>query len=217
MRTLKSLNKDLEIAQEKLDAVSFERKDTSFRRKGGYFGTHSADLTNVIVVYKYARTRYLYTYTCIYAENVHLFEKVNEIKAKIHALRERNAKRNFQKKLKEKIKIGKWDRETNPNGQYFSAGVYRVAFDSQGNVLAAIHGGYHDSCPYLIDVKKWEKAVKKTFENLPNYHITLKCDGSCGDLFLREYYEFPNIKVYDVPAPNGNGNNGFVHENIQVI
>lgn len=69
MKKLEILNKKLIKIENQINLVSFERKDTSYRRSGGYFGTNPANLTGVIVYKSFARTKYLNTYICVSIEN----------------------------------------------------------------------------------------------------------------------------------------------------
>jgi hypothetical protein len=78
MKKLEILNAKLTKLKNQLDLVSFERKDTSYRRSGGYFGTDTANLTGVIVVKTFARTKYLNTYVCV---DFSQQELVNSLKA----------------------------------------------------------------------------------------------------------------------------------------
>jgi hypothetical protein len=77
MKKLEILNAKLSKIENQIELVSFERKDTSYRRSGGYFGTNSANLTGVIVYKQFARTKNLNTYICVSAENESL---VNDYK-----------------------------------------------------------------------------------------------------------------------------------------
>lgn len=216
MKTEKQIEKRIAELKEQLYSQSFERKDTSYK-SGRYFGTHAADVSDCLVIGVAARTPYLNTYICVKdtPENIALNAEYSHLRDKLDALRLKKANSNLSAKIRDVIKFGKWDAVKNPNGQYFSAGVYRAAFDRYGNVIASVKGGFHDSCPYLTDSKKWVSKLEKTLNSLPDVHVVLKCDGSCGELFLRDYYEFENKKpkVYVVP----NMQRGGVHVNMQIL
>lgn len=98
---------------------------------------------------------------------------------------------------------------------YRGCGVYRVAI-KDGKIVATVYGGYHNSCPYLVDIQKWIPAISA---ELSQYGEVVKADGSCCSFFLREIpiTESIQVKEYDVPAPYGNGNLGFMHHNIEVV
>lgn len=216
MKTEKQIEKKIAELKERLYSQSFERKDTSYK-SGRYFGTHAADVRDCLVLESVARTRYLNTYICVKNtdENTLLRAEYFNLKLKLQELKIKKANSNLSAKIRDVIKFGKWDAIKNPDGQYFSAGVYRVAFDKYGNIIASVHGGFRDSCPYLVDSKKWVSKLEKTLNSLPDVHVVLKCDGSCGELFLRDYYEFENKKpkVYTVP----NMQHGGVHVNMQIL
>jgi hypothetical protein len=209
----KTIKEQISSLKSELYAQSFERKDTSYRRRGGYFGTNHADTSDCCILEVVSRTHYLNTYICVSADLKDKVEKLRTLEDKKMRQDIKQANDSISERLKSEIKFGKYS-ETNTDGQYFSAGVYRVAFDKYGNVLASIKGGYHDSCPYLVNPDLWSKKVKEIFESIPEYHVTLKCDGSCGDLFLRDYYEFEDspVKVYTVPSYNGG-----THVNMQIV
>lgn len=78
-----TLTKKIEEIKGELNAVSFERKDTSKRRSKGYFGTKKAKTSDVIVVETFARTRYLNTYVCVAREQQLLVDRYNEAKAQL--------------------------------------------------------------------------------------------------------------------------------------
>ena len=212
--TIKNLEKRIWQIEDQIKEINYERKDTSYRRKGGYFGTKEAYTSDSIIIETINRTRYLNTYICIRdnEDNRNLLAAYNSLKKLLKEMQIRKANRNLSKKADDVIKFGKYDAEKNPDGQYFSAGVYRVVFDVNGNVLASVFGGFYGSTPNHVDTKKWRKLLEKKLMAIPNAHIILKADGSCGDLFLRDYYDFDNVKIYDVPKFGG----GF-HTNIQVI
>lgn len=83
MKKLESLRKQLDEVWIEINKVSIERKDTSYRRSGGYFGTTKANTTGLIVIESHARTRHLNTYICLHPEHKYLSEKLIEIKAAI--------------------------------------------------------------------------------------------------------------------------------------
>ncbi|HMT75702.1 MAG TPA: hypothetical protein PKA77_16630 [Chitinophagaceae bacterium] len=66
MTKLQKIQRQLSEVESAISAISFERKDTSYRRSGGYFGTAKADTDDCIIIKSVARTRYLNTYICIY-------------------------------------------------------------------------------------------------------------------------------------------------------
>jgi hypothetical protein len=101
---------------------------------------------------------------------------------------------------------------------YHGCGVYRLAIIN-GRIVATIHGGFHNSCPNGTDQEKWLKAILAYVrEKCGNDVKFVKADGSGCEFFLRDEddAELIAVKEYNVPAPNGNGNMGFMHHNVQV-
>jgi hypothetical protein len=80
MKKLEILNAKLSKIENQIELVSFERKDTSYRRSGGYFGTDPANLTGVIVYKQFARTKHLNTYICVSVENESLVNDYKNVK-----------------------------------------------------------------------------------------------------------------------------------------
>jgi len=119
---------------------------------------------------------------------------------------------------------------------YHGCGVYRLII-LNGKIAATIYRGIHNSCPNGTDQVIWGKSImnyiteklgpsmknelKATEENYsPEFRnwVIVKADGSGCQFFLRDEEDkiFLNVKEYNVPAPNGDGNLGYVHRNIQI-
>ena len=65
MKKIEILNRTFDRLIKTINTKSFERKDTSYRRSGGYFGTEHANLRDVIVLSSFQRTKHLKTYICL--------------------------------------------------------------------------------------------------------------------------------------------------------
>jgi hypothetical protein len=95
---------------------------------------------------------------------------------------------------------------------YHGCGVYRVAIQ-HGKIVATLHGGYHNSCPWGVDNFTWEIAVLTYLkEKLGNDFEIVKADGSGCMFFLRESVEDVPVKEYNVPSIYP----PYVHHNIEV-
>lgn len=105
MKKLEKLKKQLTKINEKISLISFERKNTSYRRSGGYFGTTPATTSDAIIVRSYARTRYLNTYICISksAENELLVNELRSVESLIDAEYKRLRRLSEKKWLKSSI------------------------------------------------------------------------------------------------------------------
>jgi hypothetical protein len=80
MKKIEKLTKALQEVEAEIAKVSFERKDTS-QKSGRYFRTVKADLSDVLVIAKYDRTRHLNTYICVGKEHAELAEKLKQAQA----------------------------------------------------------------------------------------------------------------------------------------
>ena len=85
MKKIEKLNAQLAKVQAQINEVSFERKDTSYRRSGGYYGTEKAITHDVIIIEEYARTKYLNTYVCVSKSNGEIAAKYKALKGEIAA------------------------------------------------------------------------------------------------------------------------------------
>jgi hypothetical protein len=95
---------------------------------------------------------------------------------------------------------------------YHGCGVYRVAVQN-GKIVATLHGGYHNSCPWGVDSFTWKVAVLNYLkEKLDNDFEIVKADGSGCTFFLREPLEDVEVKEYNVPSIYP----PYVHHNIEV-
>lgn len=98
MKKLQKLQNRLATINTELAKVSFERKDTSYRRSGGYYGTDKADTSGCIVIATYHRTRYLNTYICVPEQYRQSVEEQQNIMAEISAFMAKQwAKESIQK------------------------------------------------------------------------------------------------------------------------
>lgn len=86
MKKIEKLRKQANDLETYLLSQSFERKDKSFRRSGGYFGTHEADLSNCIVLSSHARTKNLNTYICVDELLEYKVKELNHLKEEINKL-----------------------------------------------------------------------------------------------------------------------------------
>lgn len=89
MKKLEKLQRAFDKLNEQVNKVSFERKDTSYRRSGGYFGTTPAHTSDCIVVRSYARTKYLKTYICVNNSGIDLVEKLKLAETNLNVERAR--------------------------------------------------------------------------------------------------------------------------------
>lgn len=69
MQKLEKLLKNYLALKLEVYNLSFELKETSIRRSGGYFDTITPDLSNCIVLEEKQRTKHLKTYICLSNEN----------------------------------------------------------------------------------------------------------------------------------------------------
>lgn len=103
---MKKLEKLIKKAQQIKSIIlinSIEKKDTSYRRNGGYFGTAPADTSGLIIFDTIARTKHLNTYICVSQD---MKEKVDEYKNTLVAIDNERArlKRIEDKKAPEKAR-----------------------------------------------------------------------------------------------------------------
>jgi hypothetical protein len=103
MKKIDILERKLQDAETALQNVSIERKDTSYRRAGGYYGTNEADTSGLIVVKTIARTKHLNTYICVTPENEKFANEFWAAKEAIKKERERLFKVAQNKWAKESI------------------------------------------------------------------------------------------------------------------
>lgn len=89
MKKLEKLIKKVDALQSKINNVSFERKDTSYRRAGGYFGTSHANIDGLIVVSSFARTKHLNTYVCVNQDESKLLRELKQAQFELKTERER--------------------------------------------------------------------------------------------------------------------------------
>lgn len=108
---------------------------------------------------------------------------------------------------------------------YHGCGVYRLAIKA-GRIVATIKGGYHDSKPYsAIPTDMWVEAINTYLQDRLGEYTMVKADGSGCSFFLRDGADALlsidtiaiNTKEYNVPAPNGDGSNGYTHRNIEIV
>jgi hypothetical protein len=103
MKKIDILEKKLQDAETAMQAVSIERKDTSYRRPGGYYGTNNAYTDDVIIVKTIARTKHLNTYVCVSPENKQVADAYFSAKEAVKKERERLFKVAQNKWAKESI------------------------------------------------------------------------------------------------------------------
>jgi hypothetical protein len=107
MKKIEKLNAQLADLEKQIKTISFERRDTSFRRSGGYFGTNNALTNDVIVVDTIARTKHLNTYVCVNIIHADLIDKYNNLKGEISSEYERINKKARNKWAKDSINSAK--------------------------------------------------------------------------------------------------------------
>lgn len=148
------LRKEAEI-QAEIDKVSFERKDTSYRRSGGYFGTEHADTSDVIIVSYFARTKHLNTYICVDQSEAELANQLET--AKINLQIERDRLQRIQAKKWAKDSIGVCVKFTDQQIKNETILTNYVKFFVEGNKhIYAAHPFYKHS-----DYNKW-RAMPNT-------------------------------------------------------
>ena len=105
---------------------------------------------------------------------------------------------------------------------YHGCGVYRLAIQG-GRIVATLKGGYGQSKPEGVDYSAWVRAIDAHIQESAVVYGAgewrmVKADGSGCQFFLRDEdaAELLAVKEYNVPAPNGDGNMGYAHHNIQV-
>lgn len=97
MKKTQQIQKELNRINSEIAKVSFELKDTSFRRSGGYFGTDKADTNGVVIVRTIARTKYLNTYVCVSLNHSQLVNELRGCEAALRSEELRLAKRAYNK------------------------------------------------------------------------------------------------------------------------
>ena len=107
MKKIEKLNAQLADLEKQIKTISFERRDTSYRRPGGYYGTTEAFTDDVIVVDTIARTKHLNTYVCVNIIHADLIDKYNNLKGEISAEYERLNKLARNKWIKDSINYAK--------------------------------------------------------------------------------------------------------------
>lgn len=81
---------------------------------------------------------------------------------------------------------------------YSGCGVYRIAYKN-GEIKAAIYGGYFNNKPTYTDRYLWDIIIR---EELAKFGEIAKVDGSGGKFYARYNIELP-INAYYVPNKNG--------------
>jgi hypothetical protein len=97
MKKIDILTAALAVIEKKIEPVKIIKKDTSYRRAGGFFGTIPAATEGLIVIETIQRTKHLYTFICLDPIHSELAEKYNSLKQAIAAERRRQGNI-FQKK-----------------------------------------------------------------------------------------------------------------------
>lgn len=85
MKKIEKLNKELAKIEQEIQKYIIELKDTSYRRKGGYFGTDKADTKDYLIFKTIARTKNLNTYLCIAPSHAELLNSYKIALAKVRA------------------------------------------------------------------------------------------------------------------------------------
>ena len=83
MKKVEKLQRRLAQIEQKINAVAFTLQDSSYRRAGGYIGTSTPDLSNVIVICTSRRTKYLNDYKCVKSEHKDLADLYNQAQAEL--------------------------------------------------------------------------------------------------------------------------------------
>lgn len=149
-------------------------------------------------------------------------QKIAEDLQRRHELAKQTAYNNSERGMKEAIDKSLTIIEDHPapsgdsryyiNG-YYGCGVYRVWW-SGGKIVAMLYGGYHNTCPRGVNYQKWWSAIDAAVEGRYPGAVCVKMDGSCTDLFFRDYEDSELVdnqaKVYAVPHYLGG-----THINIQ--
>jgi hypothetical protein len=164
MKKIEKLFKNLEYIQSEINTISFERKDTSYRRSGGYFGTEKAYTLDCIVIETYARTKYLNTYKCIPMGNIELVKKYQDAKNLIR----------IEKDRLNKIAESKWAKESILKARKFAikqifdgtihTNYAKVFFIGNNNIyLAHPYYGHSDynKCKIMPNTAKHTKVAQE--------------------------------------------------------
>jgi hypothetical protein len=89
---------------------------------------------------------------------------------------------------------------------YRGCGVYRVGWRN-GRMTCAIHGGFHNSCPHMVDPDLWHDAVVHVMKEHSDHIV--KMDGSGTTFYFRNMEDADKVcnatSIWYVPNLNTGG------------